>query len=343
MKFSIIIPAYNAEASLERTLDSIGNQTNNDYEIILVNDGSIDRTGDLCKRFCKTHNNARYIEQDNKGVFEARREGARASMGDYLIFVDADDCLRADALALLADKINQLHPDVICFCYTRNKDYSKDPYLTPSLPIGFYSDDSLIEVETGLAQGRLNSIWGKAIKKRCIEQDLNNYSCQRIDFAEDLLQVIPIIEKTQSLLQVDDALYFYNDQNAQSATHKYKEKQLIDLRYVTALLIQKAASWGDALEEDSLRMRTAQYLYLLLINELTSSRENRKANFIAICRDLFSLEDRAIPPHDPKRPDIYLLYLAAKHKSYEMARIVIRGSEFAKNLIRPVISHIAHK
>lgn len=342
MKFSIIVPAYNAEDSIADTLDSICSQTYNDYEIILVNDGSSDKTKSICEEFCNAHKNANFIEQVNKGVYEARRAGARKSTGEYLLFVDADDRLRTDTLDLLSSQIDRYSPDLICFCYTRHGDYSRDPFLSPALPAGLYAADSSIEIKKCFARGRLTSIWGKAIKRRCLEPDLGISSGQRVDFAEDLLQMSSVIEQAKSLLQMDDILYFYNVQNNQSATHNYKEQQLRDLTYVTSELLQKTASWDKSIKEEILRMRTAQYLYLLFINELTSSKETRKANFSSICHILFSLKDRAMAPKDSARPDSYLLYLAAKHENYAIARIVIRGSEFAKNLIRPTLSHLSH-
>ena len=342
MLFSIIIPAYNAEDSLRDTLRSVCNQTFSDYEIILVNDGSTDGTERLCEQFCAANKNARYVNQINKGVYEARRAGVRQSIGEYLLFVDADDFLRADALALLAIKIDAFHPDLICFRYTRHPDYSSDPFLSSPLPPSLYSNDSLLQVKKCLAQGRLNSVCFKAIKRKCIQKDLDSKQVQRIDFAEDLLQMISIIEETESLLQIDDILYHYNVQNDQSATHNYREKQLDDLTYVTSILIQKAASWDKQIEEDALRMRTAQYLFLLLINELTSSNEATKSNFISISQKLFAIKDRALPPCGFHRPDSRLLYLAAKQRNYTLARVVIRSSEVAKRLIKAILTLLHH-
>lgn len=343
MLFSIIIPAYNAENSLQDTLRSICKQTFDDYEIVLVNDGSTDGTEKLCKRFCETNEHARYVKQTNKGVYEARRTGVRNSTGEYLLFVDADDRLRSDSLALLADNIAELNPDVICFRYTRHEDYSNDPLLSSPLTPDFYSGNTLIQVKKCLAQGRLNSIWGKAIKRKCILKSLETAPIQRIDFAEDLLQMISIIEETESLLQIDDILYHYNVQNNQSATHNYRKKQLDDLTYVTSYLIQKAASWDNTIENDALRMRSSQYLYLLLINELTSTKDRKKGNFLSIVRELFSLGDKALPPSDACRPDSHLLYLAAKYENYALAKLVIHTSEAAKGLIRIILSHMPHK
>ena len=85
-------------------------------------------------------------------------------------------------------------------------------------------------------------------------------------------------------------------------------------------------------------MRSSQYLYLLLINELTSTKDRKKDNFLSIVRELFSLEDKTLPPSDACRLDSHLLYLAAKHKNYALAKLVIHTSEAAKGIIRIIMS-----
>lgn len=339
MLFSIIIPAYNAENTLRETLDSAINQSFDDYEIVLVNDGSTDKTEKICNELYGSNPHFNYIKQNNKGVYEARRTGAKQSKGDYLIFVDADDRLRPDSLSILASHITSHDPDIICFRYTRNEDYTNDPLLSSPLTPAFYNGDTLKRVRECLAQGRLTSIWGKAIKKKCINRSLASNQSKRIDFAEDLLQIIPIIEDAESLLQIDEILYFYNVENSRSATHNYKEKQLRDLTYVTATLIQNVAHWGNTIKKESLRMRTSQYLYLLQINELTSPADQKKENFLAISKELFDIEDEALPPRGGYRPDSQLLFLAAKFSNYSLSRFVIQTSEIAKKAICTIIKY----
>ena len=166
MLFSIIIPAYNAASSLPETLSSIYQQTYDGYEIILINDGSADATESVCKVFCESHNNTHYVRQNNMGVYEARRKGAEISAGDYLVFVDADDSLRFDTLSILAREIDKCNPDIICFSYTRNPDYSNDPFINPALPSGIYEGDDLDEVKKCLARGKLQFNLGKGNQKK---------------------------------------------------------------------------------------------------------------------------------------------------------------------------------
>ena len=90
---SIIVPAYNCEKSIEKCIDSILKQTYNDIEIIIVNDGSTDRTDDICREMAKQENRIKYIFKENGGVSSARNIGLDFANGEFIQFVDSDDYL----------------------------------------------------------------------------------------------------------------------------------------------------------------------------------------------------------------------------------------------------------
>ena len=106
MRFSIIIPAYNAEAYLQRCLDSIFSQEFDDYEVIVINDGSTDGTAALLEEYASIHPNLQVLTQSNQGMATARNRGLDAAQGDYILFVDSDDELMPHALSNLASQIN---------------------------------------------------------------------------------------------------------------------------------------------------------------------------------------------------------------------------------------------
>jgi glycosyltransferase involved in cell wall biosynthesis len=106
-KISVVIPAYNNEAYLEAAVRSVMSQTMNEIEIILVNDGSTDRTGDIIQSLASEDDRIKVISQQNKGVSVARNSGIAASIAPYIAFLDSDDILEKDALEvsyLLAEK-----------------------------------------------------------------------------------------------------------------------------------------------------------------------------------------------------------------------------------------------
>ena len=106
---SVIVPVYNVEKYLEECLDSIKNQTFNDIEVILVNDGSTDNSKEICERYCSQDPRFHLINQENKGQSIARNRGVAESKGEFIVFIDSDDIVRVD---LLDQLINYMSDEI---------------------------------------------------------------------------------------------------------------------------------------------------------------------------------------------------------------------------------------
>lgn len=119
VKFSVIVPAYNAGKYLTRCLDSLLCQDLplDEYEIIVVNDGSVDNTAELLGAYSQKASNIRCFTTENRGVSEARNYGCFQAVGDYFIFVDADDWIKSNTLPLLYDKMEADHLDLLVMDY----------------------------------------------------------------------------------------------------------------------------------------------------------------------------------------------------------------------------------
>lgn len=129
---SVIVPVYNAEKLLARCVDSILNQTYTDYEIILVDDGSTDKSPEICDTYAKNHANIRCIHKQNGGISDARNKGIDIAQGKYLMFCDNDDYVEPHWMQTLVKYIEK-YPDSLVNCqYTivdvdGNKDLVKIP------------------------------------------------------------------------------------------------------------------------------------------------------------------------------------------------------------------------
>jgi glycosyltransferase involved in cell wall biosynthesis len=115
MKFTIIIPIYNAEKYLEQALKSVVNQTYSDWELICINDGSTDSSAQIVDRFSKTDNRILTVNQQNSGQGIARNRGIELASGDYILFLDADDWLEINTLETLNKIIEQNSADLVIF------------------------------------------------------------------------------------------------------------------------------------------------------------------------------------------------------------------------------------
>lgn len=111
MKFSIIIPVYNVEKYLKKCLTSIVQQNFNDYELILVDDGSTDMSGKICDEFEEKYNNIIVMHISNSGVSNARNKGLEIARGEYIWFVDSDDYVEPEALKILSEQL-EMNPKI---------------------------------------------------------------------------------------------------------------------------------------------------------------------------------------------------------------------------------------
>ena len=112
---SVIVPVYNVEAYLERCVRSVLDQTYGAFELLLIDDGSADKSGALCDRLAETDRRIRVIHQENRGLAAARNRGIEAASGEYLIFLDSDDYWSGDVLQSLWEALQESGADLALF------------------------------------------------------------------------------------------------------------------------------------------------------------------------------------------------------------------------------------
>lgn len=114
MKISVIVPVYNAQATLERCVASVCNQTYRDFELILIDDGSSDKSGLMCDKYARKDSRIQVYHQNNQGQSIARNQGMERSSGTYVMFMDSDDAMPDSALADLTAILNTKSYDIVC-------------------------------------------------------------------------------------------------------------------------------------------------------------------------------------------------------------------------------------
>lgn len=125
-KISLIIPVYNAEKTLDRCLDSVVSQTYENLEIILVNDGSKDRSGKSCDKWAQKDDRIKVIHKENGGVSSARNIALKNLSGDYILWVDSDDFIELDYCQTLIDVAQKENADVVVARFTRSEELLKE-------------------------------------------------------------------------------------------------------------------------------------------------------------------------------------------------------------------------
>lgn len=250
MYFSILVPVYNAEPYLRDCLDSVLRQSEQDFELVLVNDGSVDNGGMLCDRYRALHpDRVKVLHQPNRGLILARRAAIREAAGDYCIFLDADDSLEPVALATIRSLIERERADIVIFnFYNRYEPEFTTVAAEPVFADGsvFTGEDKKSVYSEMIVSWRLNNLCTKAIKTALVKQDDTPYE----DFAgnphtEDLLQSLYPVTHAERIVYCATPLYNYRRINESISTRVLPGK--IDRQFNDAVMDQLRAYmtiWG---------------------------------------------------------------------------------------------------
>jgi glycosyltransferase involved in cell wall biosynthesis len=218
IKFSIGIAVYNAELYLGDCLESIVEQIYDNYEVILVDDGSSDQSGLICDAYAKKYDKFIVVHKENAGALMARRTVLNYVSGDYIIMMDSDDALRNDALALIANSIADFNCDMLVYNASRVSTFDL-PYRRYNFIDGqvFEGKNKEILYSLLIRTGSFNNLWNKVVKTELWDFDHDYSEFRQIIHSEDKLQLMPLITQAKKIVYIDENLYFYRD-NANSIT-----------------------------------------------------------------------------------------------------------------------------
>lgn len=242
MKISIIVPVYNAEKYLDRCVASILAQTYSSLEVILVNDGSTDHSGEICGKWQQTDPRIAVIHQENQGVSAARNAGLDYATGEFIGFVDADDEISPETYETAIREIKG-HDIAMWDAVTVWSDGRKEPDT-----IALLATDRVI-TRQGWTPELLGQMAGSAgrcmYRQNCIKE---LRFAQGIKFSEDRLFNLYAMGRAQSLRYLKVPLY-YRLMHAQSAVHRYHEDYFEACKSAHRAIMQALAQVWDAKAE----------------------------------------------------------------------------------------------
>lgn len=229
---SIIIPVYNGEEYLKRCLESIVPQLNDKTELIIVDDGSTDKSKSVYTKFTEKYNNAFAYFKSNGGVSSARNLGIEKARGKYLTFVDADDFVSNNFIErLLSETKDDI--DVLFFQYNSDDIMNNTFNVSKTITKEITNDD--IIKDTFLAKSPIKNckynfraVWSKVIKRKVIEDNKILFP-ENISFGEDMIFMLYVYSNMKSKKFITDILYNYFLLNESSATNRYKPNMSIVL------------------------------------------------------------------------------------------------------------------
>lgn len=202
-KVSVIVPVYKAEAYLDRCVDSLLEQTFRDFEVILIDDGGSDRSGEICDEYARKDDRVRVIHQLNSGVSMARQKGLDEARGEYVIHADPDDWVEPDMLEQLYAKAKEENADmVICdFC----SHYAEKKVYVQQKPSALDHTTVLCE----LFQQLHGSCWNKLVRRVCYNKFQIKFPVG-VSYCEDLLTNATLLTHNIKVVYLPKAFYHYD-------------------------------------------------------------------------------------------------------------------------------------
>ena len=234
-EISIIVPVYNTENYLDKCIESILTQSFKNIELILVDDGSTDSSGDICDKYRLLDDRVVVIHQENQGQGGARNRGIELSRGKYIGFVDSDDFIEKDMYRTMHEVLTTSHADIVA-CQVYSVDENNNTSKTN------YNGDINKKIESGkealkryLKQGR----WGPCDKLYNKELLLNAPFLIKRSCGEDHAVMIPILYNTKRMVTIDNYFYNYRVREGSTTNSSFNIKSF-DIIYVWEYVLKQS-------------------------------------------------------------------------------------------------------
>lgn len=293
-KISVVIPVYNAERTIIRTLESIVNQSVKPYEVILINDCSTDNTKTVCENFSKKYDYIRvYSLLENGGVSKARNKGIELANGNYIHFIDSDDTITEDTYLKLYKVINEFQYDLVTtgtnFIINNSKhtkrNVKEDIYCKNINEISNYfyrftADDK---------ERVLNVVWNKIYKKSIIIENNIEFN-ENINLGEDFLFNCEYIKKIKNLIEIKDCLYNYYFNQPNNLTSKFRTDILSRRKKIYNELVEfyKFYKIYDKKNEKFLLKYEGKMMYYSLLTVFSNNCNISKTEKIMFLKDILN-------------------------------------------------------
>lgn len=240
-KLSIIVPVYNVEKYLRQCLDSILQQSMQDFEIIIVDDGATDSSGDICDKYAERDNRIKVIHQRNGGLSAARNTGLKYARGKYIAFVDSDDYIAPNMYEVMIDKLEQCDADMVKCGYYEFVD-DRITYTRKFESAGLFDRDYDKEklLVIGLKDGPYTVVWNAVYTREL---------AQKVTYPEGLINednyASPMyLLEAACVIVIQDALYYYRQNFEGLSKNVSQYKKPLDIIFCQQMLLEELCIRG---------------------------------------------------------------------------------------------------
>lgn len=325
-KVSVIVPVYNAEKYMQECVGSILNQTLSDLELILVDDGSTDRSPALCDHYAAQDVRVKVIHKPNGRAASARNAGLRTATGEYVAFVDSDDWISPD----MYEKMLQTGADVTLCDYVRFQSEKEFPFTQPSVAAGFYNKAQIREkiypylVMDGIEYPITISNWAMLIKRDIIVKNQLSYR-EDILISEDAPFGSEVLYCADSFAYLKGERFYHYRMTEGSASKTYKPwwwDSSLKINEETENFFSKCEDYDftQQIKSNMFYLARAEIYYILCNQELSRKEQNRRIKAVMEHpRVVRMMLDFDVSPYSLS---FRMLYWAIRYRSVALRRLV---------------------
>ena len=320
---SVIVPVYNAEKYLHRCIDSILAQTFTDFELLLVDDGAKDRSGEICDDYAIKDSRVKVFHKENGGVSSARNVGLDNAKGDWISYIDSDDWIAKEYLSNLWNHAKTGVDLVVSFpTYIYSDGTSRRPQYSPKFVDEHNFED--IFVEHSMHQN--TSPWSKLFKRAIIESG-NIRFCEDMYIGEDLLFLYTYMLHTVNIYISSDNDYFYSYDLETSLTKRVNSYKSEFAGYTNIkLIIEELIKKREIKSKDSLKRLgwVIGYYTRNVLNSLYHDSTLIRKQRLAALKDL-DIEPYFKYLHIPAKKERILIFLLKNrlYTLYDLVRMAV--------------------
>jgi glycosyltransferase involved in cell wall biosynthesis len=259
---SIIIPVYNTQKYLHQCIDSVLNQSFEDFELLLVDDGSTDLSGEICDEYAKLDRRVQVIHKQNGGNTSARRAGINQAQGEYIGFVDSDDWIEFNMYENLLKIALKSGADIVSSGSYRSYETSES-LIHDDVAAGFYDAADYTEIISiligaydGTDRRMVPSMWCRIYRKSLIQRVIKGLP-DTIQYAEDLYCTISAVLKSKSIYVTHNAFYHYR-MHSSSIVHTRDENFFTKINNLFLCIRDEILNYPD--HRDDLMKQLAYYI-----------------------------------------------------------------------------------
>ena len=320
IEVSVIVPIYNAEKYLHKCIDSLIEQSFLDYEILLIDDGSTDSSGEICDKYMEVNKIIKVFHQENRGVSSARNCGIKNAMGKYIMFVDSDDYIDKEMIKRHHEMMEE-HVDLTVSSFETICDKSIGKTFMPNdlYTSKRYMDDMSKGVFREMCAG---VPWGKMFRKAILDTHDIRF-IEGVSLGEDTCFNMEYLRYCRNIATSEDVLYSHVIQNSDSLGSKFHEESYEWCKMAFEYRVKTLQIVGCT--EETYNRFVGIYINYIMGNVIKSIRKSSKESAINVIKkakkDEYLLKGETLSL--PKKSRVLWLFIK-NGKNIGLVRFVIK-------------------